>query len=63
MEILWQPQPYYEKLLIDVSHITLRGIAGPEGELPVIDGNGAVQTQSISGNVRISQVFFFSFVA
>lgn len=44
--IYWRSTPYKEKWVIcrqgtAASPITVRGVAGPGGELPVIDGNGA----------------------
>lgn len=45
--IYWKPAAYKEKWVIcrqgtAALPITVRGVAGPNGELPVIDGNGAV---------------------
>lgn len=45
--IHWRATPYKEKWVIcrqgtAALPITVRGVAGPNGELPVIDGNGAV---------------------
>lgn len=45
--IYWNSQPYHEKWAIcrqgtASAPITVRGVAGPNGELPVIDGDGAV---------------------
>jgi len=45
--IHWRPEPYREKWVIcrqgtQDAPIAVRGIPGPAGELPVIDGNGAV---------------------
>ena len=44
--IYWRPTPYKEKWVIcrqgtADAPITVRGVPGPGGELPVIDGNGA----------------------
>src|SRR5712692_6923453 len=44
--IHWRPEPYKEKWVIcrqgtAEAPITLRGVPGPEGQLPVIDGDGA----------------------
>src|SRR5690349_19837487 len=44
--IYWRPTPYKEKWVIcrqgtASAPITVRGVAGTGGELPVIDGNGA----------------------
>jgi hypothetical protein len=44
--IYWRSTPYQEKWVIcrqgtSAAPITVRGVAGPNGELPVIDGNGA----------------------
>jgi hypothetical protein len=44
--IYWQPNAYREKWVIcrqgtAASPIVVRGVPGPNGELPVIDGNGA----------------------
>ncbi len=45
--IHWRPEPYREKFVLCVegteeAPITIRGVPGPGGQLPVIDGNGAV---------------------
>ncbi|MBL8233620.1 MAG: right-handed parallel beta-helix repeat-containing protein [Bryobacterales bacterium] len=45
--IHWQPSPYKEKWVLcrqgtAEQPITVRGVPGPDGELPVVDGNGAV---------------------
>jgi len=45
--IHWRPEPYKEKWVIcrqgtEQQPIRISGILGPNGELPVIDGNGAV---------------------
>src|SRR6185503_10122766 len=44
--IFWRSAPYKDKWVIcrqgtAAAPITVRGVAGPGGELPVIDGNGA----------------------
>ncbi|MBM3790828.1 MAG: polysaccharide-degrading enzyme, partial [Acidobacteria bacterium] len=51
--IYWRPDPYREKWVIcrqgtAALPITVRGIAGPAGELPVIDGNGAVTRTALN---------------
>lgn len=49
--IYWRAEPYKEKWVIcrqgaQLSPITVRGVAGPGGLLPVVDGNGAT-TRSV----------------
>ena len=49
--IYWRSTPYKEKFVIcrqgtAAAPITVRGVAGPNGELPVLDGNGAT-TRSV----------------
>ncbi len=44
--IFWREEPYKEKFALsrmgtEEAPITISGVAGPEGQLPVIDGNGA----------------------
>ncbi len=51
--IYWRTQPYKEKWVIcrqgtAAAPITVRGVAGPSGELPVIDGNGAVTAPGLN---------------
>jgi hypothetical protein len=51
--IYWRSAPYKEKLFLTrqgaaQAPITIRGVAGPGGELPVIDGNGATTTGDTS---------------
>ncbi len=51
--IYYRPEPYREKWVIDragtsSSPITVRGIPGPSGHLPVIDGNMAVTRQQLN---------------
>jgi hypothetical protein len=46
VNVQWQPQGYHEKLLLSASGtaaapIRIVGIAGPDGQLPVIDGQNA----------------------
>ena len=57
--IHWRPEPYREKWVIcrqgKVSApITVRGVPGPGGELPVIEGNGATTRTNLNywGDVR-----------
>ncbi len=47
VQIHWREQPYHVKFLLsvrgtEVQPITIRGVPGPNGELPVISGDGAV---------------------
>jgi hypothetical protein len=47
VRIHWQPTPYHEKIQIAArgtqsAPIQIIGVAGPNGQLPVIDGDGAV---------------------
>ena len=51
--IHWRPEPYREKWVIcrqgaGQAPIVVRGVAGPEGQLPVIDGNGAVTARGLN---------------
>jgi hypothetical protein len=51
--IYWQSTPYKEKWVIcrqgtAANPITVRGVPGPAGELPVIDGNGATTRTSLN---------------
>jgi hypothetical protein len=51
--IHWRTEPYKEKWVIcrqgtATSPITVRGVPGPIGELPVIDGNGATTRSVLS---------------
>jgi hypothetical protein len=50
--IHWQADPYHEKWVIcargtEAQPITVRGVAGPNGELPVIDGQNAVTPSNL----------------
>jgi len=51
--IHWRSTPYKEKWVIGrqgtaANPITVRGVAGPSGQLPVIDGNGATTRTSLN---------------
>jgi hypothetical protein len=51
--IHWRTTPYKEKWVIcrqgtPSAPITVRGVAGPNGELPVIDGNGATTRAALN---------------
>ncbi len=51
--IYWRTTPYKEKWVIcrqgtQSSPITVRGVPGPNGELPIIDGNGATTRSALS---------------
>ncbi|WP_205749178.1 hypothetical protein [Desulfopila sp. IMCC35008] len=51
--IHWRSEPYYEKWVIGVSGtaespILVSGVAGPQGQLPVIDGRNATTRQALS---------------
>src|SRR5688572_20104540 len=51
--IHWRSTPYKEKWVIcrqgtAEQPITVRGVAGPNGELPVIDGNGAITPTNLN---------------
>lgn len=51
--IYWRSNPYKEKWVIcrqgtEALPIMVRGVPGPSGELPVIDGNGAVTRQVLN---------------
>lgn len=51
--IYWRETPYKEKWVIcrqgtEQMPITVMGVAGPNGELPVIDGNGAVTAAGLN---------------
>ena len=50
--IHWRPEPYREKFVLCVrgtagQPITVRGVAGPEGARPVIDGSDAVTPKAL----------------
>ncbi|MDB5056507.1 MAG: hypothetical protein JWM44_4557 [Bacilli bacterium] len=52
VNIHWQPTPYKEITFLSNrgaanKYIRITGIPGPNGELPVIDGNGATQTAGL----------------
>ena len=53
VNIYWQPQPYYEMILISTQGtaaqpITVQGVPDPTtGQLPIIDGRSAVQSASL----------------
>jgi hypothetical protein len=49
VNIHWQANPYHEKIMLSASgtaaqHITINGIAGPNGQLPVLDGTNATSS-------------------
>jgi hypothetical protein len=49
VNIHWQPTPYHEKTILSVNgtasqHIQINGIAGPQGQLPVLDGANATSS-------------------
>src|SRR5262245_20124692 len=51
--IYWRSAPYKEKWVIcrqgtQAAPITVRGVPGPSGELPVIDGNGAITRSALN---------------
>ncbi|HVF89880.1 MAG TPA: right-handed parallel beta-helix repeat-containing protein, partial [Blastocatellia bacterium] len=51
--INWRSTPYKEKWVIcrqgtSAAPITVRGVAGPAGELPVVDGNGATTRPALN---------------
>jgi hypothetical protein len=51
--IHWRPAPYKEKWVIcrqgsPAAPITVRGVPGPAGELPIIDGNGATTRAALN---------------
>jgi hypothetical protein len=51
--IYWQPTPYKEKWVLcrqgtAASPIVVRGVPGPSGQLPVIDGNGATTRSALN---------------
>src|SRR5215813_6920565 len=51
--IYWRSTPYNEKWVIcrqgtPAAPITVRGVPGPAGELPVVDGNGATTRSSLN---------------
>jgi hypothetical protein len=52
VRIHWQPQAYHEMILLSQSGtasapITVEGIAGPNGQLPVIDGQNATMSSQL----------------
>ncbi len=51
--IYWRAQPYKEKFAISRqgktnAPITIRGVSGPKGELPVLDGDGATTRRQLN---------------
>jgi hypothetical protein len=51
--IYWRSTPYQEKWVIcrqgtAIAPITVRGVPGPAGELPIIDGNGATTRSALN---------------
>ncbi len=51
--IHWRTTPYKEKFVIcrqgtQLAPITVRGVLGPNGELPIIDGNGATTRSALN---------------
>src|SRR5262245_36035423 len=51
--IYWQSTPYKEKWVLcrqgtSANPITVRGVPGPQGQLPVIDGNGATTRTTLN---------------
>jgi hypothetical protein len=51
--IYWRPEPYREKWVVARqgtadAPITIRGVPGPEGQLPIIDGEGAITPASLN---------------
>ena len=56
--IHWKEEPYKEKFWLRgtgtaEAPITVKGVPGPNGELPVIDGNGAVDASNDSYSVGL----------
>jgi hypothetical protein len=43
VEIAYRPEPYKAKLQIPVSRVKIIGVAGPEGQVPIIEGADAVE--------------------
>src|SRR5687768_10122382 len=43
VEIDYRPEPYRAKLQVPVSRVQIVGIAGPEGQLPIIEGADAAE--------------------
>lgn len=53
VSIYWQADPYHEKWVLccrgtKEKPITIRGVAGPKGQLPVIDGQNAVTRDALN---------------
>jgi hypothetical protein len=48
VHVYWQPQAYHSKIDINTSGIAIIGISGPNGQRPVLDGNGAQENPSAS---------------
>jgi hypothetical protein len=44
--VYWQPHTYHSKIDINTSGIAIIGIPGPDGQLPVLDANGAQENSS-----------------
>src|SRR6266446_4253782 len=52
VNIHWQTNPYHEKIILSNSgtatqHIVVNGIAGPLGQLPVLDGSNATSSPNL----------------
>ncbi len=53
VRIHWRPEPYKEKWVIgrqgkEDAPITVQGVPGPDGQLPVIDGSGATTRRELN---------------
>ena len=54
IELCWNPDPYRIKVTLDThgtreKQLILRGLPGPEGQRPIIDGDGARQMNKVPG--------------
>lgn len=64
----WQPAAYQHKILLSTrgtaaKPITLEGVPGPGGELPVIDGTGAIATAALNYTPWFGDVMERSIIA
>jgi hypothetical protein len=46
VKVYWQPEAYHSKIDINTSGLSIIGIPGPDGQLPVLDANGAQENPS-----------------
>ena len=65
VQVSWRPEPYRSKIQLSVAGISMKpiriiGIPGPEGQLPVVSGENAIEmpdTDYFSSQVTSQGVF------